>query len=330
MNNSSFNHKTVAYAAGPGDVIGTFVHWQSGQVDPSEVAETYSGQFFQSTSHLGFSGFVIASHKRCDSVSAGQFVVEHFPKSAWGRSGLSYHLADIYYWLHTIRRIIQSNSAVAIISDMNHWWLLSILKLGGIKVVPTLHRTFWPKGFRPRGPKERLIHALNGWFWRHIPAATICISPECQRQAETIAEKGLAGMVLQARPKYLPGYFTAFTPPVWRNQPFQLLFAGRIETNKGVFDLVSVIQKLTVDHGLKVYLEVCGDGGAFEALVERVRQLELEPIIKLHGKLSQAAMLAAFQRCHVVVVPTTAEFAEGLNKVVVEGVLAGRPVIASS
>ena len=34
-------------------------------------------------------------------------------------------------------------------------------------------------------------------------------------------------------------------------------------------------------------------------------------------------------RGHVVVVPTTRDFAEGLNKVAVEAVLAGRPVIAS-
>ena len=40
-------------------------------------------------------------------------------------------------------------------------------------------------------------------------------------------------------------------------------------------------------------------------------------------------MADAFARAHAVVVPTTALFAEGLNKVCVESILAGRPVITS-
>ena len=40
-------------------------------------------------------------------------------------------------------------------------------------------------------------------------------------------------------------------------------------------------------------------------------------------------MRDAYARAHVVVVPTTRDFAEGLNKVAVEAVIAGRPVIAS-
>jgi len=40
-------------------------------------------------------------------------------------------------------------------------------------------------------------------------------------------------------------------------------------------------------------------------------------------------MAEAFARSHALVVPTTAQFAEGLNKVCVESILAGRPVITS-
>jgi glycosyltransferase involved in cell wall biosynthesis len=41
-------------------------------------------------------------------------------------------------------------------------------------------------------------------------------------------------------------------------------------------------------------------------------------------------MREKYEQCHVVIVPTTTEFVEGFNKVVAEGVLAGRPVITSS
>jgi glycosyltransferase involved in cell wall biosynthesis len=41
-------------------------------------------------------------------------------------------------------------------------------------------------------------------------------------------------------------------------------------------------------------------------------------------------MAEMYSRSHVVIVPTTTDFIEGFNKVVAEGVLAGRPVITSS
>ena len=36
----------IVYAAGPGDVVGTYRHWKEGRDDPSQVAITYSGQFY--------------------------------------------------------------------------------------------------------------------------------------------------------------------------------------------------------------------------------------------------------------------------------------------
>lgn len=226
--------------------------------------------------------------------------------------------------------IKKHSCSVAIISNMEHWWLLSFLKMSGVKVVPTLHCTFWPKGYRQQGLKDRLIQTLNGWFWRKVPAATICISPECQHQVEIVTGNQVAGLVLQARAKYLSNSFSNITPALWKTKPFRLMFAGRIEINKGVFDLLAVMQKLTVDYGSNVNLDVCGSGSAFSELEERITQIGLESCIKLHGKLDQVAMMGVFQTSHVVVIPTTSGFAEGLNKVVVEGVLAGRPVIATS
>ena len=35
----------ILYAAGPGNVLGTYRHWRGGEDDPSQVAMTYSGQF---------------------------------------------------------------------------------------------------------------------------------------------------------------------------------------------------------------------------------------------------------------------------------------------
>lgn len=323
------NSRSIFYAAGPGNVVGTYSHWLSGICDPNEVSETYSGQFFQTIKELDHSALVIASHPRSASITDARFIVKHCSKTTHGRSGLSYHFADISYWLGVIWRIIRSRASVAVVADMEHWWLLSLLSLAGVKVVPTLHCTFWPKGYRQSGLKDNVIQTLNSWFWRNIPVATICISPECQNQVEVLAGKRVHGVLLQARAKYRLGFLSCISAPVWSNKPFRLLFAGRIEANKGVFDLITLVGSLSADHHLSVFLEICGDGSAFSELTKQVNLAGLDAFIKLHGKLDQSSMLQAYQRCHAVVVPTSANFPEGLNKVVVEGVLAGRPVVAS-
>ena len=41
-------------------------------------------------------------------------------------------------------------------------------------------------------------------------------------------------------------------------------------------------------------------------------------------------MREMYSQTHVVIVPTTTDFIEGFNKVVAEGILAGKPVITSS
>jgi glycogen synthase len=319
----------VGYAAGPGDVAGTYRYWIYGQRDPNEVSETYSGQFFDQIKAMNCNAMVIASHPRVECIEDERFTIQHLPKATVGKRGLSFHVADVRYWVSVMWKFKRSGCHVAIVSGMEHWWLLTILRLSGVKIVPTIHCTFWPKGFRPPGFKDRLIQALNGWFWRNIPAATISISPECENQINAIANSHVKGVLLQARPYYRAEYFAHIKPSNWSKKPFQLMYAGRVEENKGVFDLVKLMHHLTREVGLDSRLEICGDGGALTALKEKIKEMGLDNVIVTRGKLVQVEMQEAIQRSHVYIVPTTAGFAEGLNKVVVEGVLSSRPVIAT-
>src|SRR5436305_14053187 len=69
----------ILYVAGPGDVAGTYAHWKAGRDDPSEVAVTYSGQFFDVCRELGAPGYVIASSAKPADVRDGQFRIVHRP-----------------------------------------------------------------------------------------------------------------------------------------------------------------------------------------------------------------------------------------------------------
>jgi glycosyltransferase involved in cell wall biosynthesis len=115
------------------------------------------------------------------------------------------------------------------------------------------------------------------------------------------------------------------TPP---RPPFRLLFAGRVEPEKGVFDLLSVARLLAAEGRYDIEFEVCGQGSALSALRGAVAAQGLEARFKIRGFKNRLQLREMFARCHAVIVPSRAQ--EGFSTVVAEATLAGRPVIATS
>jgi glycosyltransferase involved in cell wall biosynthesis len=109
-----------------------------------------------------------------------------------------------------------------------------------------------------------------------------------------------------------------------------VFFAGRIEWNKGVFDLLDIAKRFKADGRIDIEFDLCGDGSALPALRQAATDAGLSDRFRCHGHSTQPFMRQMYQQCHIVIAPTTSEFVEGFNKVVAEGVLAGRPVITSS
>src|SRR5215212_3777438 len=69
----------ILYAAGPGDVVGTYRHWKERRDDPSQVAMTYSGQFYDLCQSLGAEAYLVSYCPRKDKLVDGTFTVEHRP-----------------------------------------------------------------------------------------------------------------------------------------------------------------------------------------------------------------------------------------------------------
>ena len=320
----------IIYCGGPGDIAGTMRSWISGQHDAAEVSDTYSGQFFDQIKARGLSALVISTHARKELLVEGLITIEHRPNKATGKTGLAYKLTYMSHWLGVIGTILYYRPRVVVIADLEHWWLLSIPAMFGIKVITDLQCTFWPRGYRSNALYERILQGLNGLFWRKIPVATICISPECERQVLEMSGGQVSGRLLQARSSYQQADFAEIATPSWNADSFRLMFAGRVERNKGVFDLLDVMASLQTESYRTISLDICGGGTALSELKSEVARQGLQSCINVLGQLNSSAMRAAYERCHVVVVPTTAAFPEGLNRVVVEGVLSGRPVVATT
>jgi glycosyltransferase involved in cell wall biosynthesis len=173
------------------------------------------------------------------------------------------------------------------------------------------------------------VQYFNGWFFRWGCAAIISVSEEITRQVgELTANK--SRRVTSFIPQYRRGSFAKIRAPQETLSPFNVLYVGRIERNKGVFDVVEMARQLNRNGCADFQFDLCGAGSALQDLRKAIEAAGLTQTVRCHGHCDQTTMTEMYSRAHVVIVPTTSDFIEGFNKVVAEGVLAGRPVITSS
>lgn len=320
----------VFYAAnGPGDIIGTYREWRCGHDDKDEVSVTFSGQLYDVCRALGLQVCAVSPHPRKEEVREGDFLIGHRPRlKTWTEGAICYFLAEGWHTAGLVCACLLAKSDIAIVEDCALWPLWAVARCFGVRIVAVLHCALWPAGFRKTSRKARLLQWLDGWFWRRCVEASLVVSPECARQIRAIAP-GLSTPVVVGLSHFRQGFFESIPPPSANRRPFRIMFAGRIEQNKGVFDIVRIAAILEKQNPGRFHWEVCGGGSDEEDLEYFVKNQELQGIISLRGKLDQDQMGEAYGRSHAVIAPTTSRFAEGLVKAAPEAALAGRPLITS-
>lgn len=326
---SSHRALRLMYAAGPGDIIGTYRHWREGHDDPGQVAMTYSGQFYDVCKEIAAAGYAIASHPRREILTDGPFRIEHRPIPFQQSRAPLYHLGQIWSGIRITLAAIRFKADALIICDGTcHWFALRLLPKLGVKVIPTLHCMLWRKCAPPSGKVHRLLQFLNRKFWRKSVSQILSASNDITRQLDE-ATHGEHPPVVDFLPTYRPGTFDNVAAPS-SQVPFRVLFAGRIERYKGVFDLLEIARRFSAAGKTQIEFDLCGNGSAMEELKRDVAAAGLGERFRLHGHRSRPQMREMFKDAHLLIVPTTTDFIEGFNQVVVEGVLAGRPVITST
>jgi glycosyltransferase involved in cell wall biosynthesis len=184
----------------------------------------------------------------------------------------------------------------------------------------------WPE-FRPRRPVWRLLGRLLRGAYRRTFAAVLSTSRYVTRQVESIAVRDVCPIV-----EFVPTFRReAFSvpPPAPERRPFRVMFVGRFEAYKGLFTLVEVARRLKQLGRKDIVFDLCGDGGVFNQIKDAVQREGLGDSFVLHGWCSADKLQEVSKQSHVYVVPTTTEFVEGFNHVIIEGLLVGRPVVTS-
>jgi glycosyltransferase involved in cell wall biosynthesis len=217
--------------------------------------------------------------------------------------------------------------AVIVSSGTCHWFPLVVFRWFGGKVIPSLHCVLWRKNHPPSGLNQ-FIQSLDGRCFIRS-ASILSASQDITHQVEELTACRQAPIV-EFLPTYRSGAFDGDLPPPEPQRPFRVLYAGRIERDKGVFDLLAIARQFAAAGRTDIEFDLCGTGSHLEELRQQSEAEGLLDRFRCHGHGDRSVMRTMFAKAHVVIVPTTSAFVEGFNQVVAEGVLSGRPVITSS
>jgi len=319
------------YALGPANMIKPYSHWVKGEDDPSRTTITYTAQFYDVCRALDAEVYVLSSCSEKQLLHDGQFTIEHRPNLELGKnlSGFLYSLGQLWYMLRIIATAVRFRANVAIVGQGTRYrTLYSLLPLFGIQVIWSLHCVLWPKYNPPKGIKLWRFRLTQNFFAKNC-AAILTHSDDIIEQIAQLTGESHPPIV-QFSPIYCRSQFDEIDEPDAIRSPFRVMFAGQIERFKGVFDLLEIAKRFADEGRQAIIFELCGDGSALESLRLAAKEAGVEPSFVCYGYCQKQQMREVYNRSHVVIVPTRTEFVEGFNKVVIEGVLSGRPVITSA
>ena len=322
----------ILYALGPGDIVAAYSSWKTGEDISSEMSIPFSFTFLDWCERAGAQAHLISWNSNRKRITDGDHIIENRPKPSWyWTAGIKHHLGSAAYGLSILATVTRDRPDILIIdSGTMHWLLASLPALARIPVIAVMHSTLWPSGFPSTRPLDRLLRRLDGIFFQHAAAASISVSPECERQIRKIAPVP-NGPLLQCRAQFRRGFLDLpGTVPLPGKSPFKVLFVGRIEEHKGVFFILALAEELEKQAPGKFRWSIVGSGSALEELKRQAGRRNLSDVVEITGPLSRDQVQAAYASAHSVVVPTMPTYNEGLAMTAAEAVLAGRPVVLSS
>jgi glycosyltransferase involved in cell wall biosynthesis len=325
--------RRILYAVGPGDVVGQYRDKQAGKIPPFQMSIPFSEQFLEKCEEAGAEAHLISWHGRRDRFQFGKFELENWPQPAlYFKGGIKHYLGTMLYGLEIVWQAVRERATVVIAdSGTTRWFVFSLLALFRIPVIAVMYSAIWPMGYPPTRRIDRLMKSLDGSFFRHFAAATVNISPECERQVRESAGKP-RGAFYQFRPQYRREFLgTILLPTQWPFRPFNVLFIGRVEEFKGVFLILSMAERLEAEMPGCFKWRIVGTGAALERLRSEIVARSLSEIVEAPGPFpDEATARATMTWTHAMIVPTTSAFKEGLAMTAAESVLAGRPVVLST
>ena len=317
----------IIHLAGPGDAPAVLRNMAAGLASDGVAHVAYSRQVFEVALELGADLLSVSTHHRRDDFSFGRLRAVSRPDLLGGKAGLGFHWANFALARELERDVAEFGANVVITVPSPYPFLLRGLSASGTHVVPALHAILWPEFTKP-SLLRRLAVQLSRRFYADTCPAILSHPGGAVRQVMELTG-GHPRPIVEFLPLYRRDVFARIAAPQPEAGEFRVITVGRVEANKGVFALIEVARRLREIGLSTVRFDVCGAGSALEEARRRVASLGLDQIVRLHGWTEMNELERLWGESHVAVVPTTSDFVEGFNQVVIEAMLAGRPVVTS-
>jgi glycogen synthase len=313
------------YLAGLGDALQVYNAWAMDST-LEYFGTNYLRQFYQICRECEAEGYVIMAspgNYSCHNVPG--FTLENRPHPS-NEGGIRYHISSIIWTITVTLRMMRYRPDVIIITiGIGHCLPLSILKLLGVRFIPALHDSLWNRFLTPK-LSSRILRRSQALFFSCCTSEFLVAAESTAAQVRSlIPRKNIRIEVFL--PNYSRPQFATIREPNFDVRPFKVLFMGRTEKNKGVYDLVEVAANVDPR---EFHFDICGVGRESASLERTIQSRNLAGIVSYHGFLQRAALYKLWDEAHIVIAPTTTDFAEGFNMVCAEAILAGRPVVTSA
>ncbi|MEZ5893973.1 MAG: glycosyltransferase family 4 protein [Parvularculaceae bacterium] len=314
----------IAYLPGPGDLRETYRYWRRGEHDPRLPKHRLFDDVFRALSGA-WAGRGAASYPRpraraCHEEPGFEFVCIPYRTRP---GAASYYLGRFAYARDCLKALKGFRPHVAVIASDFDWQAMPLVRGAAGKVILSLHNTYWPMGLEQFGLGRRAANLPMAAALGSIDAA-VCTSNECDRQLRRLLGRDLPSFVaVPQQAARLPA------PPPPAERPSRLLYLGRVEEPKGVFDLLDAFEGLRRTRP-SLSLVYAGGGGALPALRDEIARRNLADAVKTPGHLDQAGAKDALAQADILVCPTRSSFLEGLAFVCFEAAVHGAPTVMSS
>lgn len=304
----------VFYAAGPGNVVDTFKHWSSGEEDPLEMAKTYSGAFYSFARELEIQALVVSSHHQKARDSKFGIDVRNLPSAFPCAKSIFYHLNHLVYGLRLLALILRSGASTVFLTEgMLPAGMARFLRFFGCRVVMCMHCKLLGSSRR----KTKALAEAADYY--------LCVSDVIMNDLREIGVS--EDKIIRFYPEYEYPPEESFERT--DSSVLNVLYVGRIERNKGVFELMDAFQLAHKQFPL-LRLVYCGNGSDLDMLKKVCVERNLEDRVEFFGHLDRDSLQICYHESDIVVVPTRSDFGEGFNKVVVEALLLEMPVITTN
>ncbi len=218
-----------------------------------------------------------------------------------------------------------------------HDWLVAYAAAGikaafGLPLVATVHATEYGRhqGYLP-GDMNKMIHQVEWWLTYEARRVITC-SRYMRRQVGDIFALPMDKVDVipngvAMRDFALPSAeIDAFRRHIARRQEKLVLFAGRLEYEKGVQTVLHAMQRLLDELGPVRFL-VAGTGTYSDELKAMVRRLRLRRWVRFTGFLADHELRLHYAAADVAVAPS---IYEPFGLVAVEAMACGTPVVVSN